>query len=115
MYELEMHNILLFIIGVALGTHQHIIFIVRHLGVFIEEPSDGLNVRVSFVSMVATVSRWLRDAVELDFLDGCLLYDKSSYVLRNYIKKNWKRLLRNKECCIMLKDKYRLLCFNRIA
>lgn len=52
-----------------------------------KEPSDGLNVRASFISMLETKSRRLRDVAELDFLDSCLLYDKSNSVLRNISKR----------------------------
>ena len=76
---------------------------------------EGLWVRASLVTMMSKVNRRLRNLAELDLLDSCLLYDKSNSVLKKYIKKNWKGLLRNKECRIKLKVKYILLCFGRVA
>ncbi len=69
-------------------------------------PFEGLKVRESFVDLMAQVNRHLRDIAEADYLDSCLLYDKSNEAIKRYVKKNWMGILRNRECSFKLKIKY---------
>ena len=74
-----------------------------------KDPSDELSIRASFIPMLETMSKRLRDISEADFLDACLLYDKSKEILKKYMKANRHKVWVNKEFTLKFKIKCSLV------